>query len=62
MPKTANFFAVVKHEQWAVRWSHINVTTDRMLCVCVCVNLKDYHKETERKRGEIKASRRIVTE
>lgn len=33
-----------------------------VVCVCVRVNLKDYHKETEKKTGKIKANRRIVIE
>ena len=36
MPKTANFFAVVKHEQWVVWSSNKNVTVE-----CMCVSTRE---------------------
>lgn len=46
MPKTSNFFAVVKHEQWLVGFSHMNVSAERVAgrvraCVRACINLKE---------------------
>lgn len=55
MPKTANFFAVVKHEQWVVWSSHKNVT----VWIYMCVNLSNCQKETERGKGRQAKSRLI---
>lgn len=53
MPKTSNFFAVVKHEQWLVGFSHMNVSAERVAGrarVRACVH--------QLKRGRVKASGR----
>lgn len=53
MPKTSNFFAVVKHEQWAVGLSHMNVSAER-----VAGRVRAALARVKLKRGRVKASER----